>query len=158
MTESNTMTIYGIRTAMATTDQMQDNETKDLIDAWILIDEEHARDGEILNRLAFVLQTRMEARGATAEPHATHDVTFESTKNDYDQLGLTPILELIDQDLAVEKGAYTPAHQKLVDVPASWNVTKARALKKYDAGVLPIVEAAKRPNRPVLRITPKAKT
>ena len=155
MTE--TMTIYGIRTALATTEAMESQDTKDLIDAWILIDDEHSKDGEIIKRLAFVLQTRMEARGATAEPHETHYVTFESTKNDYDQGGLTPILELIDEAVAIASGAYTPAYEHTVQVPARWNIPKTKALAKYDAGVKPIVEASKRPNRPQLRITPKAK-
>ena len=150
------MTLYGIRTAMATTEAMEGEDTQDLIDAWIMIDEEHARDGEMLKRLAFVLQGRMEARGATAEPHRTHNVTFDSTKNDYDQLSLTPILELIAEDVAIADGAYTPAYSEIVQRPARWDVRKARALKKYDAGVEAIVEAAKRPNRPQLRITPKA--
>lgn len=151
------MTIYGIRTAMATTEQMQAEDTQDLIDAWIMIDEEHARDGEILGRLAYVLQARMEARGATAEPHGTHDVTFKSASNAYDQLGLTPILELVPELTAISDGAYVPAYEKTVEVAARWDVRRARALKKYDPGVEAIVEAAKRPNRPVLRITPKAK-
>ena len=155
MTE--TMTIYGIRTALTTTEAMEAQDTKDLIDAFILITEEHSKDGEILNRLAFMLQTRMEARGATAEPHETHDVTFESTKNDYDQLALDPILDLIPIKYAIDDEAYVPAYEKTVLVPARWDVRKARALKKYDAGVEAIVEAAKRPNRPQLRITPKAK-
>ena len=155
MTE--TMTIYGIRTALNNVEAMAEEETQDLIDAWILINEEHAKDGEILNRLANVLQTRMEERGATAEPHPTHDVTFESSRNNYDQLSLTPILELIDESTAIAEGAYTPAFQETIERPASWNVRKARALKKYNAGVDAIVEAAKRPDRPKLRITPKAK-
>ena len=155
MTE--TMTIYGIRTALTTTEAMEAQDTKDLIDAFILITEEHSKDGEILNRLAFMLQTRMEARGATAEPHETHDVTFESTKNDYDQLALDPILDLIPIKYAIDDEAYVPAYEKTVLVPARWDVRKARALKKYDAGIEAIVEAAKRPNRPQLRITPKAK-
>ena len=154
---AETMTIYGIRTGLTTTEAMEAQDTKDLIDAYILITEEHSKDGEILNRLAFVLQTRMEARGATAEPHETHDVTFASTKNDYDQMSLTPILELIKEKVAIADGAYTKAWDETVHHPARWDVRKARALKKYDVGVERIVEAAKRPNRPQLRITPKAK-
>lgn len=157
MTESNTITIYGIRTAMATTEQMQTEDTQDLIDAWIMIDDEHKRDGEMLTRLAFVLQTRMEARGATAEPHATHKVTFESTKNDYVQAELTPILELVAEETAIADGAYTAPYDETVHHPGRWNIQKARALKKYNEAVDGIVERAKRPNRPVLRITPKAK-
>ena len=59
--------------------------------------------------------------------------------------------------VAIAGSAYRPADAKTGHHPASWNVTKARALKKYDEGVGAIVEAAKRPNRPQLRITPKAK-
>jgi len=154
---TETQTIYGIRTALNNVEAMQSEETTDLIDAWILINEEHAKDAEILNRLSYVLQARMEARGATAEPHPTHDVTFESSRNNYDQASLTPILELIDEGTAIAEGAYSPAFQETIDRPASWNVRKARALKKFNAGVEAIVDAAKRPNRPELRITPKVK-
>lgn len=152
-----TMTLNGIRIALSDVDKMEAKESDELIDAWIRIEEEHARDSELLNRLTFVLQTRMEKREATALPHATHDVTFQSAKNDYDQGGLTPIFELIDEDVAIADGAYTKAWDETVHHDGRWNIQKTRALKKYDGGVGDIVEAAKRPSRPVLRITPKAK-
>ncbi len=150
------MSLNGIRVALSDIDKMERKESGYLIDAWIKIEEEHAKDAELLNRLTFVLQKRMEARGATAEPHPTHDVTFESSANTYDQAALTPILELVEEAVAIADGAYTAAYEEKVQRPAKWDVRKARALKKYNAGVDAIVEAAKRPNRPQLRITPKA--
>ena len=152
------MTITQLRKALTETDGIMEFESEELVDAWIRIDEEHAKDGEMLNRLHFVLSTRMKDRGATQLPHATHDAVYKSRKNTYDHMGFTPILELIPVETCVADGAYSEAWEEKTTIQheARWDTRKAMALKKYDPAVTEIIEKAKTPSVPTLTITPKA--
>ncbi len=148
--------VAAIRILFETTEKIEGHEDKELIDAFIQVEEEHSKDSEMLNRIGYVLQKRMEERQATAIPHGTHDVTFESTSVTYDQAALTPILELIDEQVAIDEGAYFKEWVEQMTRPARWDIRKTRKLKQYVPEINAIVDRAKRPTRPSLKITPKA--
>ena len=147
-----------LRVLLSDQDKINATEDQELIDAWIQVEEEHAKDSEMLNRMAFSLQKRMEERGATAIAHPTHDCTFVSRANTYDQASMTPILELVPEATAVADGAYVAPWEEKATIQheGQWDVKKARALKKYNPEVNNVVERAKTPSRPSLKITPKA--
>lgn len=154
------MTIAQLRSALADSDQIMTYESEELLDAWVKIDEEHAADGLVLNKLHYVLAKRMEDRGATALPHPTHDASYKSRKNNFDHEQFTPILELIPLETCIADGAFTAAWEEMVKVehPAVWDTRKAMALKKYDPTVTSIIEAATTPNPKTLVIKAKEKS
>jgi hypothetical protein len=154
------MTIEQLRKALADTDQIVEYDSEELLDAWVKIDEEHAADGLVLNKLHYVLAKRMEDRGATALPHPTHDASYKSRSNKYDHEQFTPILELIPLETLVADGAYTAPWEETVVVEheAVWDTRKAQALKKYDPTVTAIIEKAKTPADKTLVIKAREKS
>lgn len=148
-----------MRNALSETEEIMEYESEELLDAWIKIDAEHAKDSEMLNKLHFVLSTRMKDRGATALPHPTHDAEYKSRKNNFDHMGFTPILELVPEQTCIADGAYIAAWDENVGVvhhEASWNTVKAKTLKKYDPEVTAIIGRATTAAPETLTITPKA--
>ncbi len=148
-----------LRNALAETEEIMGFESEELLDAWIKIDAEHAKDSEMLNRLHFVLSTRMKDRGATALPHPTHDASYKSRRNNFDHMGFTPILELVPEETCIADGAYIAAWDENVGIvhhEATWNTVKAKTLKKYDPEVTVIIGNATSAVPATLTITPKA--
>ena len=94
---------------------------------------------------------RMTDRHATAIPNEQF-LCEVTTRNDYDQGRLTPLLEILNStDL---DGAYAPAHEERRMVGARWDVRRVKALaRKYGTQVQGIVEDAKVPGAPRLWVT-----
>ncbi len=153
------MSMSQLRNALSETEEIMGFESEELLDAWIKIDAEHAKDAEMLNKLHFVLSTRMKDRGATALPHPTFDAEYKSRKNTFDHMGFTPILELVPEQTCIDEGAYIAAWDENVGVvhhEASWNTVRAKTLKKYDPEVEAIIKKATTASPATLTITPKA--
>lgn len=88
-----------------------------------------------------IMWQRMMERDATA--YAEHGLVIASAPTrDVDRSHLSAILELagIPPDKLDE--AHTPAHERLMQVPATWNMTKTKALVKYNGAVADIIERA----------------
>ena len=102
------------------------------------------------------MQARMENDGATLYVGARFTAAME-VKNTYDPALLQYLLELIPQERLTKAKAYTPEHTEVV--PAKWNATKLRPFAKEGEEVRTIIEAAKVPSRPTLKIEaiPEAK-
>ncbi len=152
------MSMSQLRNALAETEEIMEYESEELVDAWIKIDAEHAKDSEMLNRLHFVLSTRMKDRGASQLPHATHDAVYKSRRNIFDHVGFTPILELVPVETCIADGAYFEAweEKKTIKHDARWDTVKAKTLKKYDPAVTDIIAKATSAVPATLTITPKA--
>jgi hypothetical protein len=85
----------------------------------------------------------MEAEGATIRKTQNHSVMIEERGVKYDSALLS---ELITEELVGPldlEGVYEPAHQKTIDVPASWNMAKGRKLKELGTRQREIVEGAR---------------
>ena len=94
-----------------------------------------------LGRLEWVILTRIEDRGATSIPSHLYRCEAKN-KTEYDQLTLMPLKEtILDADLAL---CFQAAHQKTVDVPDTWNITKLKAVaRRYGTTVVSTLEKAK---------------
>ena len=152
------MSLSQLRNALSETDGIMEYESEELVDAWVKIDAEHAKDGEMLNRLHFVLSTRMKDRRSSQLPHPTHDAVYKSRSAKYDHMGFTPILELIPVETCIADGAYFEAYDEKTTIrhEARWDTVKAKTLKKYDPEVSTIILKARTEAPPTLTITPKA--
>jgi hypothetical protein len=65
---------------------------------------------------------------------------------------------LVAEHLLVQAGAYVPEHDRTVHVDATWNATKVKPFSKRGetaAEVKAIIERAKRPLRPTLKVVAK---
>ena len=91
---------------------------------------------------------QMEANDATSIPGVCEQVI----ENTYDQLAFTPLKEILHApDLA---SALTPAHQETIDVPDKWKTATVLSLaKKYGREALAIVDQARIPGSPTVRVT-----
>ena len=97
---------------------------------------------------------RLGERGARAIDSDLVDVTL-SKGTDVNRLLLDPILKLegIPKDKLGE--AYQP--WRMIEAPPSWNLTKLKALVKYNGQVKTIIENATYETAPQLSMKPKAR-
>lgn len=103
------------------------------------------------------LIARMEAVGAEVVESETHEIT-KTVKNEYDPNTLDGIRELVAEHLLVQAGAYTPERDVTKTVPRIWDMRKTPAFGKRGetaAEVKTIIERAKRPLRPTLKVVSK---
>ena len=94
---------------------------------------------------------KMESMGSME--HRTNSAILTMVvKNTYDQNLLTPLLELEDPDELTSDGTYTPEHMELK--PARWNMSPAKGgkLRKRSKHHRRIIENAKIPSQPTLKI------
>jgi hypothetical protein len=103
------------------------------------------------------LIARMEAVGAEVADSAAYEIK-KTVKNEYDPNTLDGIRELVPEHLLVQAGAYTPERDVTKTVPRSWSMIKTPAFGKRGetaAEVTAIIERAKRPLRPTLKVVAK---
>jgi hypothetical protein len=85
----------------------------------------------------------MESEGATIRKTQNHSVMVEERGVKYRPEILNNLItEELVGPLDLE-GVYEPAHQKTIDVPASWNMAKGRKLKELGTRQREIVEGAR---------------
>ena len=104
-------------------------------------------------RLGHEIQRRMLEREATRMPHAEHEVTLEEGSPTWDYALLSGLREITSPSDLAE--SYTPEHHETVKVPEKWNMTKAKKLAKFGAGHATILENARIPGAPRLKVERK---
>ena len=129
-----------------TMNQLSHLTNDQLLEAWVVAAGELDKWQDRVGRIEWMLQRKMEADGATefVSPAGTAEI---KTSTSYDHSKLTPILELVHSFDLIEAGAYTPEMEKIVEVPASWNVTKLKPFGKRGRAVDAVIEAAKVPGK-----------
>ena len=157
------MKLYGggppeVTTASGTT---VDTETGEVVDVWegaetialigqyVEFKRAMAMLQEDLGHIEMELVRRMDAEGATQYPHPNYEVKLTRAKT-YDYGKLAALRELLPPE-EISK-AWTPAHQKLVDVPESWDFRVARTWGRYGKDVQDVIERATIPGAPRLSI------
>ncbi len=110
----------------------------------------------VTGKIMHTIQVRMEADRAKAIDHPDFTVELKPSSVSYDISKLMGILELIDPKLAESSGAYTPEHEKTTTVPATWNMTKAKPLAKFNGEIGDLINQARIEGRPMLTIKKKA--
>ena len=105
------------------------------------------------DHIAFIIQQRMEAAGATVLDHPTCDVILAEGHASWDYSKLASLRELLPPDQLAK--CYTPQHPETIVVPEKWNMTRAKALGRYGAHVKEVLAAARIPGRRLLRISAK---
>lgn len=102
-----------------------------------------------LGRLEHAIVQQMEAEGAKALPHRTHDVKLSYSVR-YDNAKLVGLLELVPSDEL--DLAYTPARQETAWVPEKWDMRSVLALTKFGAAIKEVIEGARITGAPRLSI------
>ncbi len=125
-------------------------DDKTLIEMWQAYkdNQTHSRLGS--DYIEYILQKRLEEKGATVLPSMTHDVKMER-RYDTDTNVLVQLREHLEP--AILDLAYTAEHQETV--PEIWDMRKVNSFKKYGDEVETIIENS-RLWQPA-RITIKAK-
>lgn len=110
----------------------------------------HSRLGS--NYVEYILQKRMEEKGASRLPSLTHDVKME---RDYttDADALVPLREHIEP--AILDLGYTPEHQETV--AERWDMRKVNSWMTYGDEVKAIIENSRQWQPAQLSIKPKRK-
>ena len=96
----------------------------------------HSRKGS--DYIEFILQKRMEDKGASVLPSMTHDLKMDRAY-DTDTNVLAQLREHIDPE--VLDVAYTAEHTETV--PESWDMRKVNAFKRYGTEVEAIIEKSR---------------
>ena len=104
---------------------------------------------KMAGRIEQEMYRRMEERNSTAIPSGTYTCELQ-TKNEYDQIGFTPLKEIFNEaDLAE---CVELAHFETVQLPDKWSTQKVLALaKRYGDSALAIVNHARSESRPKLK-------
>lgn len=131
---------------------IDDLDDKTLIEMW-----QAYRDNLVHSRLGsdyieYILQKRLEEKGATVLPSLTHEVKMER-RYDTDTNVLVQLREHIEP--AILDLAYTPEHQEMV--PESWDMRKVNGFKKYGDEVEKIIENSRVWQPARINIKPKRK-
>lgn len=131
---------------------IDDLDDKTLIEMW-----QAYRDSLVHSRLGsdyieYILQKRLEEKGATVLPSMTHDVKMER-RYDTDPNVLVQLREHIEP--AILDLAYTPEHQETVH--ESWDMRKVNSFKKYGDEVEKIIENSRLWQAARITIKPKRK-
>lgn len=107
---------------------------------------------DTMGRIEYELQHRMTERGATAILDPFFECKLE-TPATLDAELLRPLAEHIPPDEWTR--GFTEAHQETVDVPARADLRTVKSWAKYGAEVAALIERAKVPGTPRVKITPK---
>jgi hypothetical protein len=134
---------------------METMDTETLIDTRVPLAQVYASIRSLMERLDWVIQTRMEREGQRALDHPRYEVELAYPAAKYDQSKLMALLELVAQSTAEDAGAYIPAHEVVEQIPARWDVRKARTLTKYGEKIGVVIDGAKLVGRPTLKVTPR---
>lgn len=96
-------------------------------------------------QITYRLQRDMDGSGAVTQlmPDNTVGALRQKRPAKYDKTRLEAILEIVPEEVAVDRGALTLATKKTVEVPRDWNMTKTKTLKEFGNGVTEIIEGAK---------------
>ena len=129
-------------------------EDTDLANAIALLLHTEAECRDHRQRCEHELQRRLEARGATELPHATLEVKLIYPSPNYDISTLRRLYEELPKEVVDQ--AVTPAHDKTIHVPEAWDARKFKSFAKFGADVHAIIEAARLPAPPKLRVRPKS--
>lgn len=132
-----------------TIDELDD---KTLIEMWQAYkdNQTHSRLGS--DYIEYILQKRLEEKGATVLPSITHEVKMER-RYDTDTNVLVQLREHIDP--AILNLAYTAEHQQTV--PESWDMRKVNSFKKYGDEVEAIIDNSRVWQPARITIKPKRK-
>ena len=120
-----------------------------LLEEWWGIKDYLSRFTPRIRQIEAEILRRMQERKARALASKWAEVTL-STGTDVNRNLLSPILTLegIPTDKLSE--AYKP--KRMVEAPEEWNLTKAKALTKYNGAVADILKAATYETAPTLRM------
>jgi hypothetical protein len=107
---------------------------------------------EAMDDLAIIRELERKARyhitqrivgilGATGATEAlTADYKIKITeKLEYDRHAWLGLLEFIDMEELVESGAYTPAHEKTIEVDDKWDLGKVKTFYKRGDGIKEVI-------------------
>ncbi len=117
---------------------IQDMDDKALVEMWQGYKDSAAHSRKGADYIEFILQKRMEDKGASVMPSMTHDVKMDRAY-DTDTNVLVQLREHIDPE--VLEVAYTPEHTQTV--PESWDMRKVNSFKRYGTEVGAIIDASR---------------
>ncbi len=103
--------------------------SEELLSWWSIRDMQRQHIAQEMGPIEYELQRRMEADGASEIPHALVTCVLKPESPSYDLGQLHALAELVPPE-EFAKG-YTPAHEKVVQVPESYNMTKVKPWRKY---------------------------
>ena len=130
----------------------------ELLDDWHVLAEDISTLRSQMLAIEGELFQRMRGRNASAIDHDHVECKLEP-QQDIDRSLLRPILELdgIPQDALAE--AFTPQHTETVTVEDRFNLTKLKALQRYNGAVTTIIDSARKQldPRPVFKLKKKGK-
>ncbi len=92
-------------------------------------------------RLEVELQIYMESEEATVILHPTHTVELKESLA-YDHSKLAALHELFDPGELQRTGAFTPAHDAIVNVSDKWNMTKVKTFTKRGGEIKATIEGS----------------
>ena len=131
---------------------VQDATDDDLIIQWAVSNEARRAHQEAMSRVEIELTRRMQERGATAILNPLFEVKLEVSFS-LDAEVLRPLAELIPPD-EWQRG-YTEAHEETIQVAARADLRVVKGWTKYGAQIAGLIEKARVPGVPRLRIAPK---
>ena len=101
---------------------------------------------EIIRRMTKDVSTELMTKAGLVKLNA---------KSTYDPKVLDKVLEYLDRDELVERGAYEPRRQVTETKERKWNMTKLRPFGKRGKVVQDVLERAKIPGTPSMKIEPR---
>lgn len=114
-----------------------------------LQDEYHSARGA-MEEAQFLLLRKMEDNGAVELVSETSKASL-IRRDTYDNNKLFSLLELVPEEELVSSGAYIPEHTEKIGY--KFNATKAKPFAKRGADIASVIEEAKIPGTPRLKIT-----
>ena len=128
----------------------------DLIHAWAVLKQEQDDLRQRLRNIEELIGKEMDRRGAKQLLVDGYTVSYTS-KREPQNMMLQPLKEYIDEKELVANGTYIPAHEETREVPAKWDMQKAKKNYLGDKApsreVVEVIEKAYLIHDPVLKIT-----
>lgn len=126
---------------------------EEMLGNWFLLETQVAPLLEAKGRLELAIRQLMEEEQMTKALHPNVDCTLEKGTPIMDYSKLRALFEVLPEGLV--RTAYTPAHEKTVQVPESWDMRIAKTFGKYGKDAAAVLEAASTPGAPRLKIRVK---
>jgi len=116
-------------------------EDHNLLRAWQVLNTAEREAKEERLRIEFVLQGRMNERGASAIPDTVLDVRMDRGTPSIDLLAIQTLRELLPPEV-IQEGC-VEEHEETVTVPERWDQRKMNSWLKFGDEVAAVIERAK---------------
>lgn len=116
-------------------------EDGELLRVWEAHDKAERSARETRRHVEFLLQQRMEQRGASAIPDDLLSCKLERGTPVLDPGTIRGLLELLPTNVLDE--GFVPEHEERIWVADRWNLTKVNSWRKYGEDVAEVIEKAK---------------